>query len=383
MGSASVPNVFQNTTGPDPLSNLDANFTALVNYANDPTNRSNTSADTGAANAYVLTPSPPLTAYTAGQIVVFLPAHANTGASTINISGKGVVALYKGNSAALVANDLLTTVEAVGICDGTNVMLLNPQTIAASTATVAVAGEARNLKIVRASTTTLTVTYDQVIEATALSGTLYLSASGNFTLNGATTGANGMDTGAIPASGFVGIYAITKGDGATFAVLGVNAATNGTPTIYPGANMPSGYTASGLIGIWPTNGSSQFPVAYQIARRFLYDAPAAVVTGATVPTSMTSQSISGVAPVSSKTASILWLKTALGPIIGTVAGSANGAGAKYYNSNSPGSFTLLGIGTTGAAPFPDIPLITAQTVYWQDARNDASVSNMYITDFTF
>ena len=48
-----------------------------------------TATDSGAANAYVLTPTVALSSYTAGLLVAFIPTVANTGASTINISGLG------------------------------------------------------------------------------------------------------------------------------------------------------------------------------------------------------------------------------------------------------------------------------------------------------
>lgn len=46
-------------------------------------------SDTGAANAYVITPSPAITGYEIGQRFVFFAANANTGASTVNINGLG------------------------------------------------------------------------------------------------------------------------------------------------------------------------------------------------------------------------------------------------------------------------------------------------------
>lgn len=51
--------------------------------------------DTGAANAYVITPSPAITAYAAGQTFTFKAANSNTGASTINVSGVGTKNIFK------------------------------------------------------------------------------------------------------------------------------------------------------------------------------------------------------------------------------------------------------------------------------------------------
>ncbi len=43
--------------------------------------------DTGAANAYVVAPTPAISSYTAGMVVLLKPANANMGASTISVSG--------------------------------------------------------------------------------------------------------------------------------------------------------------------------------------------------------------------------------------------------------------------------------------------------------
>lgn len=71
--------------------------------------------------------TPDLTAYSTGMIVIFKPANANTGATTINIDSLGAKSIVKGNAAALVANDLLTTVEALLVYNGTAFDLINPQ----------------------------------------------------------------------------------------------------------------------------------------------------------------------------------------------------------------------------------------------------------------
>jgi hypothetical protein len=70
--------------------------------------------------------NPTITAYATRMLVVFTPANANTGATTINVNGVGAKSIVKGNGTALAANDLLTTVPAVLVYDGTNFVLLNP-----------------------------------------------------------------------------------------------------------------------------------------------------------------------------------------------------------------------------------------------------------------
>lgn len=66
-------------------------------------------SDTGAANAYVLSrvgTFDDLIAYVDGVIVTFKAANANTGASTINVSGLGVVDLVDDSGSALVNGDI-------------------------------------------------------------------------------------------------------------------------------------------------------------------------------------------------------------------------------------------------------------------------------------
>src|SRR5215469_2925290 len=45
--------------------------------------------DTGAANTYVITPSPAITAFTGGQRFLVVPANVNTTSSTLNVNGLG------------------------------------------------------------------------------------------------------------------------------------------------------------------------------------------------------------------------------------------------------------------------------------------------------
>jgi len=75
---------------------------------------------TGSANTYVLSPSPAITAYAAGQRFSVNFNAANTGASTINISTLGAKSLVKGVSTALVGGEISTNEIVDVIYDGTN-----------------------------------------------------------------------------------------------------------------------------------------------------------------------------------------------------------------------------------------------------------------------
>lgn len=83
--------------------------------------------DTGAANAYVITPSPAITAYTTGQIFSFKAVNANTTASTLNVNGLGVKTIKKlSGGFDLVANDIIAGAVVVVEYDGTNFQLISP-----------------------------------------------------------------------------------------------------------------------------------------------------------------------------------------------------------------------------------------------------------------
>ncbi len=99
-------------------------------------------ADTGAADAYVIAPSPAITAYAAGQAFSFLAANANTGASTLNVNGLGTKDIKKydgsGSLVALAANDILVNQIVSCRYDGTQFQLvpdIQPPANAAATDT--------------------------------------------------------------------------------------------------------------------------------------------------------------------------------------------------------------------------------------------------------
>jgi hypothetical protein len=118
-----------------------------------------------------------------------------------------------------------------------------------------VVGVSRNVAAVQTTAAaTLTVNIGQV-QVETVAGLKYTVPSFSATFNGATVGANGMDTGSIPASSFLALYAIYNPTTQASALLASSAAST-RAEIYGGANMPAGYTASALITVVPTNASS-------------------------------------------------------------------------------------------------------------------------------
>ena len=63
--------------------------------------------DTGAADVYVITPSPSIGAYEEGQRLIFRATNANTGASTMNANALGAIAIQTPDGNVLLANMIL------------------------------------------------------------------------------------------------------------------------------------------------------------------------------------------------------------------------------------------------------------------------------------
>ncbi|KVS07756.1 hypothetical protein [Burkholderia vietnamiensis] len=161
--------------------------------------------------------------------------------------------------------------------DGTNIMQPAESVAAATQSQQAVQmgqltgaiGARSNLKAsCAANATTITFTADQLVLGTALNGLQYLLSSFNKTLNLATTGAGGMDTGTATAGGWLAVYAIYNPTTATSALLGTMETTAAATSVYSGANMPAGYTASALLAVIPVSSTvGQLKAVGVIGRR--------------------------------------------------------------------------------------------------------------------
>jgi len=108
-------------------------------------------ADTGAADAYVATPYPKWPAYAAGQKITLKIANANTGASTLNVSGLGVknIKLHDGNDPG--AGQIKASIHTFQY-DGTNFILLNPFGVSA--------GNGSSLVLISTGTASASATLD-------------------------------------------------------------------------------------------------------------------------------------------------------------------------------------------------------------------------------
>lgn len=221
----------------------------------------------------------------------------------------------------------------------------------------AIVGSARNLKCsITAAASTATFTADELVVETALGGLKYQINGLSKTINLATTGAGGMDTGSAPASGYLAIYAILNTTTGATALLATNATSSVAPEVYGGSNMPSGYTASALLAVIPTTSGSLFTVGYVDGRDFYFPG-SSILSTTTVQASLTPLSISGVVPKNAKAVSGYASVNGFAAVSNNfwqIAGSASGVGEQAFGTNNSGNL----------ANFNKIPLVTTQTIYY-------------------
>lgn len=242
-----------------------------------------------------------------------------------------------------------------------------------------VVGGIRNLKMsVTAASASAVITADLVEVMTALNGVTYALPSFSKTINLAVTGAGGMDTGTAPANGFVAVYAIYNPTTGASALLAVNATSSVAPEVYGGANMPSGYTASALISVKPTNASSQFTIGIQIDR---FVSTSVVAISTTTTSAGATLSLASAVPLNARTIDgglQISGATANGGAICTVSPSSIlNATAKIF-----AGYIITGIQINHS--FSNLPLVTPQSI-WYSYTNAASTATFAttITGYTF
>ncbi|MDN7413471.1 hypothetical protein QZM42_33640 [Burkholderia vietnamiensis] len=337
-------------------------------------------ADTGAANAYAVANLAAFSAYptVSGLVIDVSIANANTGASTLNVDGLGAkpiygLALQALQGGELVANGVacLLYIVAPTVNAGNGAWILmecagGAQQVTAATQSrhavqfgqvSGVVGGTRNLSMsVTAASATATLTADEIVVETALGGLRYCLANFNKTINLATTGAGGMDTGSAPVSGFVGIYAIYNPTTGASALLATNATAAKVPEVYAGGSMPSGYTASALVSVVPTNASGQ------ITRITQRDRDVAIVN---VP--IISTSSGNATPTAFSTTAFPKNATKIKCYSSFTTGAAATVNAGVYADLAGSDQAIIGgtfTGAQGIAGTAEVLISTPQTIYY-------------------
>ncbi|WP_432321914.1 phage tail protein [Yersinia enterocolitica] len=308
--------------------------------------------------------------------IVQLSSATNSTSETLAATPKAVRAV---DVAALkIANNLSEIKDAGSVAVSATLANLGLSDVAHLPQLTGVIGTSRNAKMsVTAAAATATFTADELIVQTALGGRQYKLTSFNKTINLATTGAGGMDTGAVPANGFVALYVIYNPITQASALLAVNTTSAVAAEVYSGANMPANYTASALISVWGTS-SSQFKIGYQFDRHITITTTN-IYTTTSGTTSQTSISLAGTIPQNANSVDMLL-------VVGqTVAGSGVGLNL-YSSSNGIGQMGVAASvsGQTSAGSISGtMPVIEAQKLYFAMNNTSAGQYNINCRGYNF
>ncbi|URF02782.1 hypothetical protein [Cupriavidus campinensis] len=360
-------------------------------------------ADTGAANAYTATNSTPLVAGTwvDGVVQAVKISHANTGPSTYAPDGLTAIPIYglglqplQGGELALNGTAVLMRATIAGVNSGNSIAVLMecfggaqqvPQATKSGHAAQfgqlpSIIGETRNAVMdVTSASATGTFTADETIVKSALGGLCYVIPGFNKTINLGTTGAGGMDSGAAPNSGFVGVYAIYNPTTGDSALLAVNATSVVAPEVYGGTNMPAGYTASALVAVWRTTASGQFVTGRLRGRRLSFIA-VAVLTAGGAQASYTALSIAGAVPLNAKRVKLTFSGTtnAVGALPTMfLASDSAGCGAQVVSS-------ATSVANQGSTNNGEVVITAPQTIYYQSSTSGGTPTfNISATEMEF
>ena len=355
-------------------------------------------ADVGTVNAYAAVNVTPLVAatWTDGVVQAVKIAHTNTGVSTYSPDGLAAIPVYglglqplQGGELYAGGTAILMHATVAGVNGGNPICVLmecagGAQQVAPATQsqhavqlgqvqsmTAGVVGSARNLKMsVTVASASGTLTADEIIVETALGGTRYCLSAFSKTINLATTGAGGMDTGSAPTSGFVAVYAIYNPIVQASALLATNATSAVAPNIYGGANMPSGYTASGLVSVVPTTSSGQIPVLEQRDRDVDYFYGA--LYGGSGSASYTSLSLAAAVPPNA----IRWKPNA-NFSAGTAGSLSMGIAPTSGGNSTPGYSAIQSYGISVGGNYTPVLIKTAQTTYFATSGTGTFTINSY------
>lgn len=238
-----------------------------------------------------------------------------------------------------------------------------------------VVGQSRNARMsVTAASATATFSADELIVEDS-AGRQYRLGAFIKTINLATTGVGGMDTGVVPATGFVSLYVIYNPTTGTSALLAVDTTSITAPEIYGGANMPAGFTASALVSIWRVV-SGKFIVGEQRGRDIsIIDVNAVTTTTAT--SSLTAISVASAIPKNAKS-------------VAGWAGTESTGSSTVQSVSIAGSVQIVGMrliqvnsATAINAPYT-LPILTEQTIYYSNETSGTLVSAaIIINEYSF
>jgi hypothetical protein len=332
----------------------------------------------GSATAFTLTATPAPTAHKAGMHIFFgAPATNTNNTLTINLNGLGALSVKKRDGQPVVAGDLVSGAiyHAVLEPSAGYWVVLNPSTTSAKT----VVGTSSNLVGSRTSVTTVRIQADQVLlqNSTTLHTHLASAVDVSPVLNGASTGANALDTGTEAASTWYYVYVIYNST--TNTVAGLLSISATAPT------LPSGYDFKALVGVVRNDGSSNL-IDFTQSGRVVWCAPQTIFTAKSSAVANTYEVVTG--------AEQILFQAAVPPIAKMYMGLAGGqeaSGATYISvaadATGMGAATVVGaFGTamdtfTCVAPIR-VPLKASQVTYFKTG-NTTNDHRLDVTGFEF
>lgn len=225
------------------------------------------------------TNAPTIAAYSDYVQFSGFPANTTSGVVTARFGSLAFLKVYLNDGSTQASTNDITANYPIGLMylstlDTGNggFYLLKSAVLAATTVQVSLAQFRGLIAFNNAGTpsTKIDITASQAIMTTTAGATI-LRSSVSVTCDLTTTGANGMDTGSRPTSGWVYVYLIDNGS-APASLASATSPTAGVPT------LPGGYTYSGYVGAMYCDGSQNLLRTRQEGRRSEYQPTAATNT---------------------------------------------------------------------------------------------------------
>lgn len=347
-----------------------------------------TTAVTGLTNANVtLTPAQAaksritLAGTLTGNVQIIFPVWTKDWTIVNNTTGAFTVTCKTSTGTGIAIPQDASPTRVTG--DGTNIAQL-PENISPATQSqhavqqvqaVGLAGDSRNLLAVLGTAgKSVSFTFDEAFVKSSLGGPGYVvTGTGGLTINTAGTGAGGMDTGTPVVTGYVAVYLIVNTSTGAKALLAQNEPSGGATTIYGGANMPSGYTASGLLSCLATDSSGNFKAFTQINRDIGIAQTTYVLSVNASPTLI---SIATAVPKTAKSCdgNLVVGSSSAGSNVGVVLQSTSSAG----NSKTIAASAVLGAAGGQNSSFANLPILTAQSI-WYTSSNTLGTASLITT----
>lgn len=235
---------------------------------------------------------------------------------------------------------------------------------------------------VTAASASSSLTADQLTVSVSLGGASYGLSAFNASINLATVGLGGMNTGVAPVNGWVAIYAIYNPTTGASGLLAIDSTSLVAPEIFAATGMPAGFTASALVAVWRTNASRLLIIGGLKGRSVSFPFTVVISVGSTV-SALTAVNLASYVPPNA--ISCGGFMTSVG--INTTNAQTNVAS----DTSGSGLYQLAGNSTTGSvqnisgAPFSDLKILTQQTIYWQTkaTTGDYNGGAVYLSTYEF